>query len=483
MKKRIIEYTILWLVIFAAFLLHFVCKWGLETFEFLNFDEIIFQLTAPITGAEANVMNGFYFSSLIPSIILSLLVVLVIFLLVNNIFDHNKYLKIGIVSATVISFGIVFLNASNSMGLTEYAEEALIESKFIEKNYVDPNKVNIKFPDKKKNLIHIYVESLESSYFSEELGGSNDVNPMEPITELTKDNLMFSNDNDFGGAYSTVGTTWTSGALVGQTSGLPLKPTRYFSTRGIIPGATTLGDILDKNGYNQTFMIGSEGKFGLRKEYFEDHGNYKVYDYTTMIENKDIDPDYRVWWGVEDKKLFEFSKKELERLNKENKPFNLTLLTANTHFQDGYIDDSCTGYNYNDQYSNSIYCSVNEINEFIKWVKKQDFYDDTTIIITGDHISMQKNYFALDKERTIYNLFINSKDTTHNKNRKFSSLDIFPTTLSALDVEIEGNKLGLGTDLFSGEKTLMEKYGKNKVNKQLEHKSSFYVKKFLEVRK
>ena len=482
MKKRIFEYTILWLVIFLAFLLHFVCKWGLETFEFLNFDEIIFQLTSPLTGAEANVMNGFYFSSLIPSIVLSLLVLLVIYLLVNNIFDHNKYLKICIVSVTIISFGIVFWNASNSMGLTEYVEDSLIESKFIENNYVDPNKVNIKFPDKKKNLIYIYVESLESSYFSKDLGGSNDINPMEPITKLTKENLMFSNDNNFGGAYSTVGTTWTSGALVGQTSGLPLKPTRYLSSRGILPSATTLGNILNKNGYNQTFMIGSEGKFGSRKDYFESHGNYKVYDYNTMIENNDIDSDYRVWWGVEDKKLFEFSKKELKRLSGEDKPFNLTLLTANTHFQDGYIDDDCTGYNYNDHYSNSIYCSVNEINDFVRWVQEQDFYKDTTIIITGDHISMQKSYFSLDKERTIYNLFINSKNTNNNKNRKFSSLDMFPTTLSALDVEIEGNRLGLGTDLFSGDKTLMEKYGKKKFNKQLEHKSSFYVKKFLEVR-
>ena len=38
-------------------------------------------------------------------------------------------------------------------------------------------------------------------------------------------------------------------------------------------------------------------------------------------------------------------------------------------------------------------------------------------------------------------------------------MDLFPTTLSSMGVEIEGNKLGLGTDLFSNEETLMEKLG------------------------
>ena len=35
------------------------------------------------------------------------------------------------------------------------------------------------------------------------------------------------------------------------------------------------------------------------------------------------------------------------------------------------------------------------------------------------------------------------------KNRDFSTLDFFPTTLASLGVQIEGDRLGLGTNLFS----------------------------------
>ena len=36
-----------------------------------------------------------------------------------------------------------------------------------------------------------------------------------------------------------------------------------------------------------------------------------------------------------------------------------------------------------------------------------------------------------------------------NVELKFSQFDMFPTTLAALGVKIEGNKLGLGVNLFS----------------------------------
>ena len=60
-----------------------------------------------------------------------------------------------------------------------------------------------------------------------------------------------------------------------------------------------------------------------------------------------------------------------------------------------------------------------------------------------------------------------------------SSFDIFPTTLSALGATWEGDRLGLGTNLFSDEKTIFEEYGYEYVNNELKKKSSFYNKKIL----
>ena len=51
------------------------------------------------------------------------------------------------------------------------------------------------------------------------------------------------------------------------------------------PEITTLGDILQKEGYSQTLLIGSEATFGGRKLYFTDHGQYDIMDYDYAHDN------------------------------------------------------------------------------------------------------------------------------------------------------------------------------------------------------
>ena len=58
-------------------------------------------------------------------------------------------------------------------------------------------------------------------------------------------------------------------------------------------------------------------------------------------------------------------------------------------------------------------------------------------------------------------------------------MDMYPTTLAALGVKIEGDKLGLVTNLFSNEKTLAEKYEIEYLRGELEKKSIFYNKKLI----
>ena len=53
-------------------------------------------------------------------------------------------------------------------------------------------------------------------------------------------------------------------------------------------------------------------------------------------------------------------------------------------------------------------------------------------------------------------------------------MDLYPTTLAALGAKIEGDKLALGTNLFSEEQTLIEKYGLEYVDKELMKTSKFY---------
>ena len=99
---------------------------------------------------------------------------------------------------------------------------------------------------------------------------------------------------------------------------------------------------------------------------------------------------------------------------------------------------------------------------------------------------MKNEFFiSLDADyvRTTTNLIINpdpslTYDETVLKNRQFCSMDIFPTTLASIGCKIDGDRLGLGTNLFSGTKTLFEELGFEKVNTEFKKKSTFYENVF-----
>lgn len=64
-------------------------------------------------------------------------------------------------------------------------------------------------------------------------------------------------------------------------------------------------------------------------------------------------------------------------------------------------------------------------------------------------------------------------------NREFTVLDMFPTVLTAVGVDIEGDRLGLGTNLFSERTTLPEEMGFDVFNRELELYSDYYYMNFV----
>ena len=160
------------------------------------------------------------------------------------------------------------------------------------------------------------------------------------------------------------------------------------------------------------------------------------------------------------------------------------MLTADTHFTDGYIDKSCEeDLPFDNHYANSFYCSDKMIYDFIEWIKMQDFYKDTVVIISGDHLTMQGDFtdnLVNNYERVVYNSFLNVNiDTKNIKNRLFTTMDMYPTTLAAMGATISGDRLGLGTNLFSGKKTLLESLGFDKMDKEIKKNSDYYNKYIL----
>ena len=485
-------YCILMIIISVlGFILYNLGNWVLDTWGLLSIDEIIFHLKVPLDGTNSDVvLDGI--NACVPLAVLVLF--LSIFLIIGLRNKHGKCMIALFLVAVIAcgSAGRAAYEVYDELDVKEYLVSQKKESHFIEQNYVDPRTTKITFPDKKRNLIYIYLESMESTFASKGDGGGLDFNCIPELTTLAEENTNFSDSDKLGGGYPAYGGTWTRAGIFSQTSGIPIKNSEQtddvnatlaeqysFSSQ-----ARNLEDILADEGYNQCFMIGSDATFGGRRAYFESHGKGKteICDYNTAKENGQIPEDYYVWWGYEDQKLFANAQEKLTELSSKDEPFNFTMLTVDTHFEDGYVCEQCQNEFGDNQYANVMACSSRQVDAFVKWIQQQPFYENTTIVISGDHLTMDSDFcndVSEDYERSVYNVFINlpeGLDTSFEKthNREFATLDMFPTTLAAMGVTIEGDRLALGVNMFSDEQTLTEQYGRKGLDKELMKKSKFY---------
>jgi len=491
--------------IFILLLISFSLNWVAANFNGVGFDEILFHLHMPLNGAGSYV-NNYIQKALLPAVgILVEILVAIVFIKVfldmkpalrdklraffSPIIKHSTLIGLLII---IVWFSAASYRAQSWFGLYDYIRSSLQHSSFFDQEYVDPSTVSITFPEKKRNLIYIIMESAESSSQDIQNGGLMDTNLIREMTEIAKENISFSQSDLIEGAAVAPLCGWTMAGIFCESTGLPLKSYSVMSgsEKRFMPGITSLGDLLDAEGYTNLFMCGSDAVFGGRKKYFLDHGNYQILDYYESINEGRIPSDYKVSWGFEDQKLYEWAKDELLELSDTGQPFNLTMLTVDTHAQDGYICSLCKS-EYDSQYKNVWACASRQIDEFIRWCQEQDFYDNTTIVIAGDHCSMQSDFyeghdFKMDTgehDRKVYNVFINpvvNPDSTEvETNRKFTTMDLFPSTLAALGCEIEGDRLGLGINLFSGKQTLSEKYGYDYLFQEIRKQSATYNKLML----
>lgn len=475
---------------------YFGTIWGRGSFGDVTADQLLINLTSPTEGTDpAVVLEGFE-GPVFQVMLVTSIFCLVAFSGVKLVYKNKgkgRTIISGLARRIIcLVLSVACLAGGVAYGVQEFQLRQLyysycLESSIIEDNYADPRTTNMVFPEKKRNLIHIYLESMENSYLSKDLGGHSEVNLMPELTELSYEGFIFSNnDTKFGGPLAATGTQWSVASMVNMTTGLPMKVpaerNAYGSEDNFLPGAYTMGEILRDEGYEQTVMFGADANFGGLTYYYKSHGDYKIFDWRYAKKNGYIPEDYKVWWGYEDDKLYEFAKEEITRLYETGKPFNFTMETADTHRPGGYLSEHAPTP-YESHYANAICYSTKETVKFIDWIKEQPFYENTTIVLIGDHLSMDTDYFAdfeKDYLRTQYNLILNPAPNVANAdaslfvNRRYANFDMFPTILASMGVQIDGDRLGIGTNLFSGKKTVFEEYGVREANKELEKKSLLY---------
>ena len=501
-------------VLLVLIILTLAYAWAFPIYKNINLEEVWFYLRMPLEGTAHGFTQDVMRSVLVPGAVCFAVAELLTWFPARKCrllaFEHTERLSIRFLpfrlplpflALLLLSWGMILYACGDAyMDITPFLRSRVEQSTLIRDEYVDPRKTAIVFPEQKRNLICIYVESAETTSQDVGSGGGFAVNHIPEMTNLANAHVSFSQSELLTGACVAPACGWTMAGLVAETAGVPLKFYTYEGgTLGVdnigdelayfLPGATTLGDILEDAGYRNVFMAGSDFVFGGRKQYFEQHGSYEIFDLLTAKEKGLIPADYMVGWGFEDEKLYAYARDMLTELAASSRPFNLSMLTVDTHAP--FYECRLCPTDIDDHCAKVLACASRQLDDFISWCMEQPFYENTTIAIMGDHASIVGEFYdgisdgGIDihhgtTNRLVYNAFINAAaEPVNEKNRRFTTLDFFPTTLASLGVTMEGDRLALGTNLFSAEPTLSERYGYEALFSELDKKSIFYNQQLL----
>lgn len=243
-----------------------------------TFDTIIYHLVRGPEKANTEVVGKALKVCIIPIILLVLILSIPLTQLKRKIkikkfqiYPNERILKHKIkYSIIILCFSIIF--ALGQIGLYTYILNQIKRSGIFENEYVASENIKITFPEEKRNLIYIFLESMETTVASKEKGGGWDYSIIPELEILAQENINFSNTDKLGGAKQLPGTGWTVAGMVAQTSGIPLKididQNAYSGFSSFLPGVYSLGDILKKEGYNLKLMVGSDAEFRRKKGLF-----------------------------------------------------------------------------------------------------------------------------------------------------------------------------------------------------------------------
>lgn len=318
-----------------------------------------------------------------------------------------------------------------------YAAAYLEPDRFAQQ-FVHPRHVEL-VQERRRNLVVIYAESLESTYGDEALFGRDLLAPLRQVGGRSYDWYR-----------PAAGATWTMAGIVATQCGVPLKV--YSQTdvrvvgreRAFLPGTVCLGDVLQAHGYRNVFMGGVSLSFAGKGRFLRDHGYQEVWGREEWDATGARPEDYNAW-GLWDSALFDRARAGLDRLHASGQPFNLTLLTLNTHNPFGFLGPACRQRGGVD-FEGIVTCSAERIAEFISHARKRGYLKDTTIVVIGDHLAVPNPVYdrlVQAPRRGMFNLFVGDQLPPANTDQ-LMPFDMFPTLLELAGIRVVGDRLALG---------------------------------------
>lgn len=160
-----------------------------ENFEDVSLGQLIYHLHTPLDGT-----NTSSFTVVIVSVVL--IVVMSILVVIFG------YWRLGVLKRQSIFLNWIFLIGGieivYAVVLVCFHFDAVNYFKYInqgttiyEKNYVDGRNVKLEFPEQKRNIIYIFLESMEMTYTDESVGGAMQNNNIPELPKLSLENENF----------------------------------------------------------------------------------------------------------------------------------------------------------------------------------------------------------------------------------------------------------------------------------------------------
>lgn len=309
---------------------------------------------------------------------------------------------------------------------------------------------------KKKNIIKIHLESFQTFLINKKVNGK-EVTPF--LNKLSTGNDDFRYYPNF---FHQTGQGKTSDAEFTMDNSLyGLPQGSAFSLKGDNT-YQSLPAILDqKQGYTSDVMHGDYKTFWNRDQVYKHFGIDKFYDATYY----DMSDDNIVNLGLKDKPFF---KESAEYQSKMKGSFYSHLITLTNHYpftlseEDADIDKPNTGDSTVDGYIQTAHYLDQALEEYITDLKKKGLYDDSVIMIYGDHYGISENHNNamekllgekitpakfMDLNRTGFWLKIPGKEGTVDKTYA-GQVDVMPTILHLVGIDSK-NYLMFGTDMLS----------------------------------
>jgi hypothetical protein len=286
-----------------------------------------------------------------------------------------------------------------------------------------------------KNLVWIYMESLERIYWDPKVFPGLTPN----LDRLRRQGLDFSGFETFAGA------NFTMAGLFSSQCGVPLFTSPFAGLDPVAgnsndvssfhPKIACFGDVLHEAGYTHVYMGGAPIAFSNKGLFFHLHG----YDKALGLQQLEADNGGKLpesGWGLYDNELFKLALERYESLEAARKPFNLSLLTLDTHPPDGRPSPGCPKYAASgNSMLQAVHCTDYLLGKFIDELSKQPGWKNTVVVIMSDHLMMRNDaqpLYPAGYHRQPALLVLNAGEGTRPVHMYHT--DIAPTLLDLLGV-------------------------------------------------